>query len=217
MLIRRKLLDGYGEYGPGELPMLHFSVRITHADDLYLTCVEHYVDDSGQPIEGMNLVCYREGDGSKGQRCRNTNQLVISPQSAAQYGLLGNDEQLERFRNGVLVLDEAMSFALSLGGDQTDSTIKNHHYLASLMKKLAGLVSHVIVMDRDLTLTPLVSNMLAVIAPDRDIVHVQFERPAQSNAYCYTFNDPCVHSLQKAALPPRTTDQEWFHAHACHV
>eukprot|EP00966_Prymnesium_polylepis_P336695 7391705-Prymnesium_polylepis.2 len=167
--------------------MLHFSVRITHANDLYQTCLEHYVDASGQSIEGMNLQCYREGDGGMVARCRGTNQLVISPQSTAR-GVLGDN--LERFRGGILVLDEAMSFALSLGGDQTDSTIKHHLYLANLMKQLAGLVTHVIVMDRDLTLTPLVSNMLAVIAPDRDITHVQFERPAQSNAFCYTFNAP---------------------------
>ena len=47
-------------------------------------------------------------------------------------------------------------------------------------------------MDRDLTLTPIVSKMLALLAPDRDVVHVQFERAAQSNAFCYTFNDKCA-------------------------
>lgn len=180
-----------------DMAMLHFSVRITHADDLYQTCLEHYVDASGHPIEGMNLMCYREGDGGMVARCQGTNQLVISPQSAAR-GVLGDN--LERFRGGILVLDEAMSFALSLGGDKTDNTIYDHRGLANLMKKLAGLVSHVIVMDRDLTLTPLVSNMLAVIAPDRDITHVQFERPAQSNAYCYTFNAPCAQPLEAPCL-----------------
>ena len=132
-------------------------------------------------------------------RCQGTNQLVISPQSAAR-GVLGDN--LERFRGGILVLDEAMSFALSLGGDKTDTTINDHRSLAILMKKLAGLVSHVIVMDRDLTLTPLVCNMLAVIAPDRDITHVQFERPAQSNAYCYTFNAPYAFPIESTLSRP---------------
>ena len=177
-----------------DMAMLHFSVRITHADDLYQTCLKHYVDDSGHPIEGMNLMCYREGDGGMVARCRGTNQLVISPQSAAR-GVLGDN--LERFRGGILVLDEAMSFALSLGGDKTDTTIYDHRGLANLMKKLAGLVSHVIVLDRDLTLTPLVSNMLAVVAPDRDITH---GRPAQSNVYCYTFNAPCAQPSEAPCL-----------------
>jgi hypothetical protein len=43
-LIRPMLLDN------PSLPMLHFSVRITHADDLYQTCLEHYVEPRCVPF-----------------------------------------------------------------------------------------------------------------------------------------------------------------------
>jgi len=57
---------------------------------------------------------------------------------------------------------------------------------------VVDLMPHVVVMDRDLTLTPMVSNMLACIALGRDIVHMQFECTAQSNAFCYAFNNRCA-------------------------
>jgi hypothetical protein len=43
-LIRPMLLNN------PSLPMLHFSVRITHADDLYQTCLEHYVEPRCVPF-----------------------------------------------------------------------------------------------------------------------------------------------------------------------
>ena len=59
--IRPKLLED------PSLPMLHLSVRITHADDLFQTCREYYVargqPKGGQPIEGLQLKCYRECEG----------------------------------------------------------------------------------------------------------------------------------------------------------
>ena len=169
-LIRPKLLED------SALPMLHLSVRITHADDLYQTCLENYTardqPKGGQPIEGLQLACYREGD------------------------------DLGRFADGVLVLDEGMSLALSVGGDRTDATIDAHHYLATVLRKLVDIMPHVVVMDRDLTLAPIVAKMLAVIAPNRDVVHVQFERAAQSNAFCYTFNTKCASQPKPHCLDP---------------
>ena len=199
-LIRPKLLED------PTLPMLHLSVRITHADDLYQTCLEHYTardqPKGGQPIEGLQLACYREGEGSAKARCASAHQLVISPQSVAR-GLLGDD--LGRFADGVLVLDEGMSLALSVGGDKTDATIDDHDYLATVLRKLVDIMPHVVVMDRDLTLTPIVAKMLAVIAPNRNVVHVQFERAAQSNAFCYTFNTQCASQPKPHCLYPPYT------------
>jgi hypothetical protein len=134
-------------------------------------------------------VCYREGEGGTVARCINAHQLVLSPQTAAKGKITGD---INRFRGGVLVLDEATSLALSVGGDYTDATINDHDYLARFLRNLVDIMPHVVVMDRDLTLTPHVSKMLAAIAPDRDVIHVQFERAAQSNAFCYAFNTMCA-------------------------
>ena len=100
--VHRELIRPMLMADPG-MPMLHFSVRITHANDLYQTCIEHYVDNAGQPIQGMKLELYREGIGGKKERCRNAHQLVISPQSAADPEVLGDVQSLERFKGGVLV------------------------------------------------------------------------------------------------------------------
>ena len=48
-----------------EMPMLHVSVRITHAMDLHKTCLKYYVeemreDGNNTPISGMRLVCYNK-------------------------------------------------------------------------------------------------------------------------------------------------------------
>ena len=57
------------------------------------------------------------------RRCLEARQLVVSPEHIAM-GALGAD--LSRFRGGMLVLDEAVSFALSLGKDSR-GTISNPH------------------------------------------------------------------------------------------
>lgn len=166
------------------IPLLFFSVRITHAYDLFETLTQRYfVDDSGNPIG--NLVCYKDGEDGVKERCKKATQLVISPQTAA-LDCLGN---LERFTRGILVLDEAVSFALSLGvaSNSGRATIKDPDLLINIFHRLAQIMPHVIVMDRDLTLTPIASKMQALLFPKRDVIHVQLERPAQRNSFCYTF------------------------------
>ena len=66
-----------------KLPMLFFSVRITHAYDLSGTLRNYFVDDDNRPIDGMQLMCYKEGEAGVKERCMNSSQLVISPQTAA--------------------------------------------------------------------------------------------------------------------------------------
>ena len=156
-------------------------IHVLSRDRHHLTCRI----DREASISGLELVCYREGEGGTVARCIDARQLILSPQTAATGKVEGD---INRFRGGVLVLDEAMSFALSVGGDWTDSTINHHQYLASFLRRLVDIMPFVVVMDRDLTLTPHVSKMLAAIAPDRDVIHAQFERAAQSNAFCYAFN-----------------------------
>eukprot|EP00966_Prymnesium_polylepis_P128680 2976152-Prymnesium_polylepis.1 len=170
------------------MPMLHLSVRITHAIDLHKTCLKYYVEemrDDGEntPIDGMRIVCYKEGDESVTERCK-ASQLVISPETMA-FGGLGYD--ISRFASGVLVLDEAVSFAISLG-KETKGTITDPGSLVDILRHLVNIMPHVVVMDRDLTLTPIASKFLACIAPDRDVDHVQLEAPGQRNALYYTFD-----------------------------
>jgi len=45
------------------LPMLHVSVRVTHAYDLHETVKKHYVTATGQPIPGVDVVLYKDGGG----------------------------------------------------------------------------------------------------------------------------------------------------------
>lgn len=168
-----------------KLPMLFFSVRITHAYDLFATLQRYFVDEDGDPIAGMNLVCYKEGDETVRERCANATQLVISPQTAA-LDCLGDD--LSRFHGGVLVLDEAVSLALTLGQEKR-GTIDDPMRLVRILTRLTkDIMPHVVVMDRDLTLTPLASKLLALLTPERNVAHFQFERPGQQNALCYTWD-----------------------------
>ena len=165
------------------LPMLHVSVRVTHAYDLYETVKKHYVTAAGQPIPGFKPVLYKEGDDGVKERCQEATQLVISPEQIS-FGNLGDPS---RFRGGVLVLDEAVSFALSLGKD-SHGTIGNPQYVVDQLQHLASIMPHVIVMDRDMTLNSVGSKLLPCIAPDRDVNHFQLTQPGQRNALCYTFN-----------------------------
>eukprot|EP00966_Prymnesium_polylepis_P318229 7350620-Prymnesium_polylepis.1 len=82
---------------------------------------------------------------------------------------------------------QAVSFALSLGKDW-NGTIKNPQLLADTLQDLVEIMPHVVIMDRDLTLTPIASKLLELIAPKRDVHHVQLTPPGQRNAFCYTFN-----------------------------
>ena len=61
---------------------------------------------------------------------------------------------LTRFHGGVLVLDEAVSFALSLGND-SGGTIAHPQCVIDVLQRLATIMPHVIVMDRDMTLNPI--------------------------------------------------------------
>jgi len=166
------------------LPMLHISVRITHAYDLFETVKKHYVTDAGVPIPGVDMVLYKEG-GDEGvkKRCLEATQLVISPEQIA----VGNLGDIGRFNGGVLVLDEAVSFALSLG-KESRGTISNPQYVVQTLQALANIMPYVIVMDRDMTLAPIGSRLLPCVTPDRDVHHFQLMRPGQRNALCYTFS-----------------------------
>ena len=74
------------------LPMLHVSVRVTHAYDLFETVKKHYVTNAGgQPIPDVDVVLYKEGgDQGSMQVCREGRQLVVSPEHIAM-GALGAD------------------------------------------------------------------------------------------------------------------------------
>ena len=177
-MIRPLLLDN------PTLPMLHISVRVTHAHDLYETVKKHYVTDAGDPIPGVNVVLYKEG-GDEGvkKRCQQATQLVISAEQIA----LGHLGDVSRFHGGVCVHDEALSGALSLGKG-SHGTISNPQFVVCTFQHLSRIMPLVIVMDRDMTLNPIGSKLLPCIAPDRDVVHVQLTQPGQRNALCYTFN-----------------------------
>ena len=163
------------------LPMLFFSVRITHAYDLYETLLKYFKD-----VEGMNLVCYKDtGEEGVKRACEKATQLVISPQTAA-LDCLG-EHDMNRFRGGVLVLDEAVSLALTIGAHKK-GTIGEPWRLHRLFHQLAQVMPHVVVMDRDLTLTPLASKLLAFATPGRDVLHFQFEAPGQDNVFSYAFS-----------------------------
>ena len=166
------------------LPMLHVSVRISHAYDLFETVKKYYVTDDGLPIQFVDMVLYKEG-GDEGvrKRCREATQLVISPEQIA----LGHLGELSRFRSGVLVLDEAISLAISLGKDSR-GTISNPQAVVDTLQQLTAIMQHVIVMDRDMTLSSIGSKLLPCVAPERDVDHVQLTQPGQRNAFCYTFS-----------------------------
>ena len=120
--------------------MLHISVRITHAYDLFETVKKHYVTNAGQPIPGVNVVLYKEGSESVRKRCQAATQLVISPEQIAA----GNLGDLSRFHGGVLVLDEAVSFAISLGKDSR-GTISNPQRVVDTLQTLATIMPHIVV------------------------------------------------------------------------
>ena len=106
------------------LPMLHVSVRVTHAYDLHETVKKHYVTATGQPIPGVDVVLYKDsGDGGSMRRCLAARQLVVSPEHIAM-GALGAD--LSRFHGGMLVLDEAVSFALERSASSRGARSRNH-------------------------------------------------------------------------------------------
>ena len=102
-------------------------------------------------------MCYKEGEAGVKERCMNSSQLVISPQTAA-LDCLGD---VHRFTGGVLVLDEAVSFALTLGVER-HGTVQDPPRLIRIFNDLSKIMPHVLVMDRDLTLTPLASKLLAL-------------------------------------------------------
>ena len=108
------------------------------------------------------------------------------------------DGVLDRFEGGVVVLDEAHSLSLSIGGDAGDVTICDHKHLSEKIKRMTDKARYMIITDRDLTLTPLVAKMLCMT--DRDVVHIQFERAPQSNSMCYAFNT----AYAAPRFPPRT-------------
>ena len=150
-------------------PLLFWSVRITHAYDLHATLQREFED-----IPGVDIRCYKD-HGTAGS------QLVCSAETAA-FGRLDT----ERFTDGVVVFDEYASLALS-HGSETNGTIKDPAALVRVMRKIVRAAKFVVVMDRDLTLTPLASRHLALIAPRHDVLHVQFDTLGQPGSrFCYT-------------------------------
>ena len=83
------------------------------------------------------------------------------------------------FKGGIIVFDEYASLATAHGNDK-GGTISDPAGLAKIMREVVSCAKHVIVMDRDLTLTPIPSKHLALIAPSRDVVHVRFEAAGES-------------------------------------
>ena len=187
-------------------PVLFLSVRVTHALDLYAT-VCHYLMEGANAIPGVDIVCYKMGDGSSMQRVEAATQLVLSPETA-EFAIKCGKLSADRFRGGVIVLDEVYSLAECVAGS---NTVKDRECVAGFLREATAAAGHLVAMDRDITLTPLCSSFFAMIAPDRDVLHVQFTVPGQPGSqFCYA-------STAKGHDDGRIMQQFRLHCHAAHM
>ena len=158
-------------------------IRITHSTDLKATADSWY----GNLVNGgQGIACYNQKSKktSVTQHLSKANHIIISSETMA-YDVLG--ENLDRFKGGVLVLDEVHGLALALGAYHSQ-TIKDPQRVIDILCALVEKMERVIVADRDITLTPAVSWLLAAIAPYHDVLHVRGKRPAQRSLTCYAFD-----------------------------
>ena len=152
--------------------MLQLSVRVVHARDIAKECNEAF-ESAGllRNNELLQLHCYK--DESAIERAEHIH-LVISCESIAQ-GALGDTA---RFRDGILVVDEACSLACSMA---SDGTIGDPARVVREIAEISRICKCVIFMGRDLTLTPMVGVLVELFCPMRNVLHVRYEAPGQDN------------------------------------
>ena len=114
-------------------PLILFSVRRIHADDLFATCQSYFGD-----LAPM-LKCYKQrAKGVSATRhCETATQLVLSPETCA-FGVLGKD--LSRFKGGIMCLEEDHTFCTSLGQDQDGTVTKPQDVVDTFTNSVIAIV-----------------------------------------------------------------------------
>jgi hypothetical protein len=145
------------------MPILQLGARTCHAMDIATECNESFAK-AGLEVDGeeLRMSCITASETSVATR------QVISCESIGN-GALGD---VERFKNGVLVVDEACSTACNM--DST-GTIRVPVEVASLVSKLSDECKYVIFVGHDSTLTQMTAKLIEAFCPKRDVLHVRYE------------------------------------------
>ena len=137
------------------MPILQLSVRICHARDIAAECNESFAK-AGLEVNGepLRMSCYKD---STALETAVATRQVISCESVEKDAL----GDVSRFRNGVLVIDEACSAACNMS---STGTIRAPVKVASLISKLSVECRYVVFMGRDITLTPMTAKLIEAFA-----------------------------------------------------
>ena len=183
-----KLLHPLLEANP-RLPLLFISVRIAHAHDLYATLRKTFMEGDNR-IPGVDIRCYEKSHSAAGTTLTDRvghSQLVLSLESMQKMSADAVQKLVADLRNGVVVYDELHSAAQNHGTTDASPLVSAPAKVTAVLRRVNGSAEFVVAMDRDLTLTPIPSLELALIAPELDVLHVQFDAPGQPDRrFCYT-------------------------------
>ena len=165
-----------------DMPFVFFSVRVSHAKDLFKTIRDFKPrGEEALPTIGElcpRFMCYKENNAAA---CQSSNQLVCSGESIGKLG------DVTRFRSGVGLWDEFFDHSLILGA-RDSGTVGDTGDLARTYERVCNVVKFRVFAGRDITLNHIPTRCLELIAPAFDVLHVQCSGVGQRNAFRYAFD-----------------------------
>ena len=132
-------------------------------------------------LRRVGIDCRNYLDAPEGQSTKKWCKQEVVIVSGEQVHIL--DEWRSMYKGGSLVIDEFGTLAASFGG----STIKWPQTTMAVLKELATLCSHTILMDADADIDGKCEAFIRSVAPMNDVLYVQSTVPAMKRTLIYGF------------------------------
>ena len=146
-------------------------------------------------LRRVGIACRNYLDAPEGQSTKSWCKQEAVIVSGEQVHML--DEWRAMYTGGSLVIDEFGTLAASFGG----STIKWPQTTMAVLKELATLCSHTILMDADADIDGKCEAFIRSVAPMHDVLYVQSTVPAMTRTLIYGFKSNVEH---------KRWFEEWF-------